>query len=203
MPPKYNHDNRNNRKRWYRRKQHNQRNLQPSTVPLVGQFSRRFSGENLNHQRQRQQHHQRQSRRSIQVSDSLMVGHDRDAEGCFRPRELTLSFNSNGLQPNEETSGQMTYSLPQDSEDTFSSQDYSPEPGQQYPCRDVQHVCSVVHHAYSQLKECAVDLGVVKESDDAMDWQPEPTKTVYLVQVANEACCYSQGSVRQPAAESY
>ncbi|KAF4462171.1 hypothetical protein FALBO_11016 [Fusarium albosuccineum] len=63
---------------------------------------------------------------------------------------------------------------------------------------DVQKLCSAVGDMYTHIREYAMELGMVKESEDDMDWQPEPTTPVYLVRMTEEASCYPDGTVNRP-----
>ncbi|KAF4982039.1 hypothetical protein FZEAL_2289 [Fusarium zealandicum] len=63
---------------------------------------------------------------------------------------------------------------------------------------DVQKLCSAVGDMYVRMREYAVELGVAKDSEDDMDWQPEPTTPVYLVRMTDEVSCYPDGTVLRP-----
>lgn len=63
---------------------------------------------------------------------------------------------------------------------------------------DVQKLRGIVENLYNHILETALDMGVVRESEDDMDWQPEPTTQVYLVRTVDEVACYPDGSFRRP-----
>ncbi|KAM0438951.1 hypothetical protein ACHAPT_001712 [Fusarium lateritium] len=48
----------------------------------------------------------------------------------------------------------------------------------------------------SIIEQCVKELGVGNKMEDYMDWQPEPTRPVYLV-LLNEVPCYPEGKVRR------
>lgn len=60
--------------------------------------------------------------------------------------------------------------------------------------RDAQHICEVVQQAYNEIKECVVGFGIVRDSEDDMEWQPELERPVYLVRMLEEESCYQDGA---------
>lgn len=63
---------------------------------------------------------------------------------------------------------------------------------------DAERVYTVVQHAYNKIKECIVEFGIVRDSEDDMEWQPELERPVYLVRMTEEESCYAAGKVQRP-----
>ncbi|KAM5356414.1 hypothetical protein ACJ41O_003060 [Fusarium nematophilum] len=64
--------------------------------------------------------------------------------------------------------------------------------------REVRNLLSQAGDLYNHIREWALELGAVEESEDGMDWQPEPMTPVYLVRMVDEVSCYPDGAVVRP-----